>query len=268
MFFADGNCYHRLMVAVNDPLEPFVRAYAATFEKLAAATTGRTRRGPCGAVLAISGAPVAYLNAIIDPGLEPSPDEIADLAASEKEWELPWSLQVRGKPNPLTVELAAGYGLTQQTLKPLMVRWPDQGMPPRPEFRSWRVRAVPVSEFDVYARAVENGFGAPHGTLAVFANAPLTDDAGITYYLAEVDGVLVGTGMAALSGDLLGIFNITTLPKYRRLGYGRAITLEVIREGYAAGAPTAYLYASEMGRPVYESIGFRTEEYLTEITAP
>jgi ribosomal protein S18 acetylase RimI-like enzyme len=256
------------MTNMRDPLEPVARAHAATVENLAAATTGRARRSPGGAVLAISGAPLASLNSIIDPGLQPSPHDIADLAASEREWDVPWSIHVRGEPDPQTVKVAAGYGLTQHTAQPLMIRRPDQGMPPGPKLGPLRVRAVAADELDVYARAVENGFEAPRGVLDVLENPAVPDVPGIVLYLADLDGVIVGTGMAAVSGDLLGVSNITTVPQYRRLGYGRAVTLEVIRRGFAAGATTAYLYASEMAVSVYESVGFRTEEYRTVITAP
>lgn len=47
------------MNPLDDPLTAIVSAYASVFEDLAAATTGRTRRGPQGTVLAISGAPIA-----------------------------------------------------------------------------------------------------------------------------------------------------------------------------------------------------------------
>ena len=77
----------------------------------------------------------------------------------------------------------------------------------------------------------------------------------------------VGTGQTVIRGDLTGLFNITILPQYRRHGYGRAVTLEMVRAGFAAGAPTAYLYASGKGEPVYKSAGFRTEEYLTIMMA-
>ncbi|WP_284434615.1 GNAT family N-acetyltransferase [Streptomyces sp. TUS-ST3] len=112
------------------------------------------------------------------------------------------------------------------------------------------------------------GFEAPHELFRVLADPSLGRIDGITLYLAELDGVPVGTGMTATSGDLTGLFNITTLPGYRRRGYGRVLTLEMIRAGFAAGAGTAYLYASKMGEPVYAAVGFRTEEYLTVITAP
>ncbi|MBE1604676.1 GNAT family N-acetyltransferase [Actinopolymorpha pittospori] len=256
------------MALTNDHVEAAVRAYADTCESLArAATTGRARRGPRGAVLAISGAPVASLNAIISPALEPDADEIADLADSAKEAGFPWSIQVRGEPTPLVTEVAAAHGLTRRNAMPLMIRWPDEGPPPQSDHGALRVRAVPADQLGAYTRLLEDGFEAPHGTFEVMASPSLAEMPGITFYLAEVDGVPVGTGMASVSEDLLGIFNITTLPRYRRRGYGRALTLEIAREGYVAGATTAYLYASKMGARVYESAGFRTEEHLTAISA-
>lgn len=253
---------------IIDPLLPMVSAYAATFEEMAAVATGRTQRGPEGAVLAICGAPTAALNAIISPGLEPSADEIAALAAAQSPWELPWSIQVRGTPGPLVVEAAARQGLTSIKQQPLMVRRSDQGLPTRLVVDSLRVRAVPVEELDLYARTVAEGFETQHDMMRMFCNPSLGKSERITLYLAELDGVAVGTGMTAISGDVTGLFNITTLPGYRRRGFGRAITMELVRAGFAAGAGTVYLYASEMGEPVYQSIGFRTEEHLTVMTAP
>ncbi|MEU1541234.1 GNAT family N-acetyltransferase [Actinacidiphila glaucinigra] len=256
------------MNQTNDPLMTVVSAYASVFEDLATVATGRARRGPQGTVLAISGAPVASLNAIISPGAEPSAEEIMALAATETPWELPWSIQVRGVPSPLVAQAAAGHGLTQFTRQPLMVRHSSQGLPEEPVVDGLRVRVVPVDELDLYARTVADGFGTPHEVFQALTDPNLVKIDGLAFYLAELDGVPVGTGMTAVSGDMAGIFNITTLPDHRRRGYGRAITVEMVRAGFAAGAGTAYLYASEMGEPVYRSIGFRTEEYLTVITAP
>lgn len=256
------------MTPTEDRLLAVVSAYAAAFEELGAATTGRTRRGPQGAVLAISGAPIAALNVIISPRPEPSAEEIAALAAEGSPWEFPWSVHVRGVPDPLVAEAAARHGLTHFERQPLMIRYPDQGLPAGSSVDGLCVRAVRDDELDVYARTVAEGFEAPHEMFQVLADPSLAKIDAITFYLAELDGVPVGTGMTAGSGDLTGIFNITTLPGHRRRGYGRAVTLEMVRAGFAAGAGTAYLYASEMGEPVYRSIGFRTEEYQTLITAP
>lgn len=249
-----------------DPLQPVVSAYAHLFEQLAIATTGRTRKGPDGTVLAVSGSPVAALNAIISPSLEPDPDEIATLADAES-WDCPWSIHVRGNPGPQVTKIAAQHGLTEFSQEPLMIRRPEQGLPEESAIKSLRVRPIAPDEFAPYAEAVAQGFGAPSGTFEVFNSPGLRTMDGLTFYLAELDGVPAGTGLAAISGDLTGIYNITTFPQYRRRGFGRAITMELVRAGFAAGAPTAYLYASRMGQPVYESAGFTTEEQLTVITA-
>ncbi|MDH6554775.1 GNAT family N-acetyltransferase [Streptomyces sp. SAI-041] len=256
------------MNSKDDRLTAMVSAYADAFADLAAATTGRTRRGTQGSVLAISGAPTAALNLIVSPSPEPSAEEIAALAAAESPWEVPWSIQVRGVPGPRIAEAAARHGLTHFEREPLMVRRPDEGLPEEQTVDGLRVRVVPVNELDRYARTVAAGFEAPYEMFEVLAEPSLGETDGLAFYLAELDGVPVGTGMTAISGDLTGIFNITTLPSYRRRGYGRVITLEMVRAGFAAGAGTAYLYASEMGEPVYQSVGFRTQEYLTVISAP
>lgn len=255
------------MSQTDDPLMVVVSAYADTFESLASAS-GRTSRGLQGAVLAISGAPVAALNAIISPDLEPSANEITALAAEGSPWELPWSIHVRGVPDQLVAEVAARHGLTHFEREPLMIRHSDQGLPREPVVAGLRIRAVSGDELDLYARTVAEGFEAPHEMFNVLADPSLAKIDGMTFYLAELDGVPVGTGLMATSGDLTGLFNITTLPGYRRRGFGRAITLEMVRSGFTAGAGTAYLYASDMGESVYRSVGFRTEEYLTVITAP
>jgi GNAT superfamily N-acetyltransferase len=252
---------------LDDPLWSVVSAHADAFELLAAATTGRTRRGSDGAVLAISGAPVAEFNAIISPSREPDPDEIASLAAAEP-WDCPWSIQVRGAPGRLMTEVAARHGLTEVTRQPLMVRRRELGMPAAPIIDSLRVRAISDDELGTYVAAVADGFEAPRQALEVFTNPAVARIDGVTFYFAELDGIPVGTAMTAVSGDITGIYQISTLPQYRRRGYGLAVTTEMVRAGFAAGAATAYLYASDMGEPIYISAGFRTEEYLTVIATP
>ena len=59
------------------------------------------------------------------------------------------------------------------------------------------------------------------------------------------------------AGDVLGVFNVATVPGARGRGVGRAVTLAALRDGAAAGCRMAVLQASEMGHPVYERLGFR-----------
>jgi N-acetylglutamate synthase len=250
----------------RDPAGSVVAAYAATVEQLAA-TTGHSRRGPDGTMLAVTGAPVAALNGVISPALEPNADEIASLAASESPWEVPWGIRVRGVPGPRVTEVAARYGLTRFARQPLMIRRPEQGLPAKSAVDALRVRAVPADELALYTDTLADGFEAPRELFQVFADPSLAKLESMACYLAELNGVPVGTGMTAVSGGFTGIYNISTLPQHRRRGYGRAITMELVRSGFAAGADTAYLYASKMSETVYESAGFSTAEYLTSITA-
>ena len=250
------------MTQVSDPLRRFVSAYAGAYESLAYATTGRARKGRNGTVLAISGALVASLNAVISVSREPDLAEIASLADSES-WELPWSIQFRGDPGPRARQTASRYGLTSYIREPLMIRPARQGIPAGPGDPSLRLRAVAADELGRYAETLADGFEAPRELLQAFGNPALAGAAGMTFYLAELDGLPIGTGATVISDGLNGLFNITILPPYRRRGYGRAVTLEMVRAGFAAGAPAAYLCATKAGEPVYEAAGFRIEEYRT-----
>ena len=62
---------------------------------------------------------------------------------------------------------------------------------------------------------------------------------------------------------VVGVYNIAVAPAARGRGLGRAITERVVADGIAAGADAAYLHASDLGRPLYESMGFRLVETWT-----
>lgn len=253
---------------MNDPLRPVVYACTTVFETLSAAVTGRNRRDRDGTVLAVSDVPVAAFNAVISPNLEPSPEVIENLVTDAGLADLPWSIRVRGIPGQRVTELAARHGLTSVSTQPLMIRRPDAGKPQRTAGDSLRVSPVRDDELGLYATMLAEGFGMPREVFAMFTHPALSGMEGITHYLAWVDDVAVGTGMAAVSDDLLGVFNISVLPDHRRRGYGQAITTEIVREGHEVGATTAYLYSSTSGEHVYESAGFRVAEMLTSFTAP
>lgn len=58
------------------------------------------------------------------------------------------------------------------------------------------------------------------------------------------------------TGEVAGIYWVSTLAAHRTLGLGAAITAHAVNEGLARGAKTVCLQASAMGFPVYERIGF------------
>ena len=84
---------------------------------------------------------------------------------------------------------------------------------------------------------------------------------GMTVYLAESDGVVVGKVHLQLIGGLGGIFGLGVLPEHRGKGLGRAILLEGVRRLRVAGAKEVMLQVATENKnalQLYESCGFKT----------
>ncbi len=58
------------------------------------------------------------------------------------------------------------------------------------------------------------------------------------------------------------ILNVYTRPRARRLGLARALMERLVEEARVAGVRRVWLRASDAGRPLYESMGFRTSNYV------
>ncbi len=86
-------------------------------------------------------------------------------------------------------------------------------------------------------------------------------------WVAESEGQVVGIGGANVfrrlpypanpAGEEWYLLNMYTLPTYRGLGIGSAITRAAIAHAKALGVRRVWLDATEEGRPVYEKAGFR-----------
>ncbi|WP_243869073.1 GNAT family N-acetyltransferase [Streptomyces liangshanensis] len=253
---------------MDDPLEAVTFSYVAALENLATALTGRTQRSPDGTLFAMSGAPIASLNGIVSPLLSPDVSQISSLTSLAGAQRLPWSIRVRGVPDRDVAEVAAAHGLTRYERQPLMTLSSRSGALRELTTDPLRVRALAADELVLYAETVAAGYQVPREVFHVLANPSLKLE-GFSFYLAELKGVPVGTGMTASTGGQIGIFTISTLPEYRRRGYARMVTAEIVRRGFSAGADAAYLHAvSGAAESVYASIGFETQEFMTVITAP
>ena len=66
----------------------------------------------------------------------------------------------------------------------------------------------------------------------------------------------VGCGTAFLDAGTAGVYNIAVLESARGRGIGHAITAALMNVGVEAGCTNAVLHATELGRPVYERLGF------------
>jgi GNAT superfamily N-acetyltransferase len=70
-------------------------------------------------------------------------------------------------------------------------------------------------------------------------------------------GRLVATGLGTANGSVGWLGAIAVEAEFRRRGFGRAMTDELVRRLRAAGCETLSLEATDAGRPMYERMGFR-----------
>jgi GNAT superfamily N-acetyltransferase len=88
-----------------------------------------------------------------------------------------------------------------------------------------------------------------------FSQHPLAtlDVPGMVYLNARLDGQVVASTIAHLTGDMLGIYGLSTLPQYRRRGYARALVHAsvALRPDRAAS-----VYPDPPTVPIYTDLGF------------
>ena len=126
-----------------------------------------------------------------------------------------------------------------------------------------RVRNAEVlSEFVEVLRV---GFEMPHFTgpalFEEFNAVGLTDESPWRNYVGRLDGEVVTTASLAIVVGIAGIYNVVTLPKARRRGFGSAMTLAALHEARELGYRIGILQSSAEALGVYRRLGF--EQYST-----
>lgn len=87
--------------------------------------------------------------------------------------------------------------------------------------------------------------------------------------VADLDGEPVAAAAAIGSGETLGIYAVGTLERARRRGFGSAVTWAAIEAGASVwGSTTAILQSSDMGVPLYRSMGFAEIGTITLLKRP
>lgn len=126
-------------------------------------------------------------------------------------------------------------------------------------------RVVPVTcreELVIWRQASADGFGH---TLAQMEGESMFDayarhgfgpDADSLHYIGYVDNRPVTSGTLLLAGGIAGLFDISTPPALRRRGYGSAISEWMLREAQRRGCTHAYVWSSNLGKGVYQEVGF------------
>lgn len=86
--------------------------------------------------------------------------------------------------------------------------------------------------------------------------------------VAELDGVIVGTGVGTANGPVGWVGTIWVAPGHRGAGLGRALTQAVIDRLESAGCRTLLLVATTEGLPLYERMGFSIQAHYLILEVP
>lgn len=152
--------------------------------------------------------------------------------------------------SPFPTPDLAPLGFTLVGHPPFMVRPAGAATVPEPEGVTIERVTTPEGLADFEATLIEAYPGGPAGTLFT---PGILDVGGVALWIARLDGACVATALGHHGGAVNGVEIISTLPTVRGRRVGEAITW----------APTlarpdlpAALFASDLGRPVYERMGF------------
>ncbi|WP_158610040.1 GNAT family N-acetyltransferase [Micromonospora musae] len=215
---------------------------------------------------AVTQAGVAALNVAYDTTREPDLGALDKMATEVGRQAERWSIMVREADDDVAA-LAARHGLVNRSELPLLACAAADLVFRATTAQREPIRRVGAAESDLYTEVLTEGFEAPEGIFGPLMGGGVLDADPITGYLAEEAGQPAGTGLGIVTSGLIGVFNIAVAPSARGRGLGRAITETVLSDGIAAGADAAYLQSSAMGRPLYESMGFRVVENWTVFLA-
>ena len=120
---------------------------------------------------------------------------------------------------------------------------------------------TPPSELDIRLVTTQSSFedfsaiAQPTGRWVPSLEAAL--DPAIALFVGYVDGVPAATARLGVYGTVGDINGVVTVPRFRRRGFGTALTWAAIAEGALRGCTAMTLTATEMGYPVYLRMGFQ-----------
>jgi GNAT superfamily N-acetyltransferase len=102
-----------------------------------------------------------------------------------------------------------------------------------------------------------NGFPADAAEPFVALLDRIEDPSRLATFLATVDGGPAAASVFFRTGSVAGLYNVGTLPEFRRRGLGRLVSLAALHAARDEGCEHGVLQSSPEGEPVYRALGFR-----------
>jgi GNAT superfamily N-acetyltransferase len=226
--------------------------------------TGRaTVTRAAGVVTILTGLPFDWFNQILIEREQTTPASVLAGVAQARELGEHFVVRLREGIDDRFISTVTEAGLAPaatETSTPGMVAFPindvaiEELAAPELEIR----RVTDGAGIDAHRQVATAGFGSDPAVAVGTACEDLLDRPGCVVYVGYADGHPVVSGLGWRTGRTIGVYSIATIESARRRGYGAAMTARVVADGVVAGCDVAALQASEMGRPIYERLGFRT----------
>ena len=213
-----------------------------------------------GAVAIVSGLPAAFYNPVLIFEDRVTPDDIRAAVAWSRDRAASPSLQVSRRLDGLVAPLAGELGLAADA-------WHTPSMALRPLDGAMAVLPDGLETKVVDPDRLED-WHAVLGSGPNFRRAfgpSLLADPGARLVVGYADARPVTAAAVIAGGQAIGVYAVATIESARRRGFGKAITWAAIDAGRRAwNLDTAILQSSEMGLPVYRSMGFvEVNRYVT-----
>jgi N-acetylglutamate synthase len=213
----------------------------------------------------VTGVPIGLFNGCLAMGATP---QDADLAI---EWmtghDVPYLVWVDGGAAASELgEVARRRGLHEES-------WALPGMvltqPPEPPAPTAGVKIEQMSDASLEAwLAIIANNGMPLEVAERLFPPSFVVDPDVAVFAAYLDDEPVGTSIAIRTGDVSGVYAVTTAPAARRRGVGTAAAWAAVNAGRQWGCDLVTLQATEMGFSSYAKMGFETVIRYTTFASP
>lgn len=236
--------------------------FAATFAVICALIPGGWAEEVQGVPVAVSGVPVPFFNAAW-PAADAPEGAIRSAIDRLRESGLPFVVHVPADAAG-PAQVAASHGLAARGRLPCFALEPT--IVPNPP-ADLRIERVDAKNLEAFHDATVAGYEMPASLVEQFYPAAIVNDARIRAFVGRLDGQPVATSLASRTGETVGIYSVATAPGARGRGIGTAMTWHLLRDA-DPGWTLAVLQASDMGRPIYERMGFSLVREFDEYMAP
>ena len=240
-----------------DIASEIVEAYLTNADRQAVASGGWRQDRP-GLTATVTGLPFASYNAVFVQGEKADLADLDALIDAVEASGFPGIVRTRPVVDPALIAHIRARGYDSESRLPLMSLDPEDYV--RPGAEPPPIRLLEPGQPRIHIELVAEALESPLAAIDAFMSSERHAAGRWRIYIGEVDGDLAVTGSAVPCADHVCLIAIATDTGHRRKGYAAALTARMIDDAFAGGARRVFLHASEIGRGMYEDMGFRFVE--------